>query len=214
MARASQLPEQSASEIAAQKAARSAAYRGSQTFRNLLIALGVTLVIVVVVMWGVPRGTPATQPEIDVDAVAADTADAYGTAPLVADLSDEWGVNLAQVVQDQIVTWKVVYLAPDERNYVTLLQGFDGDEAWATQQLDGAAPAETTTIDGVEWNVYEIGTAQEDAGYTYAIGTPLGDGYAILKGSASAEVTADLAGMLAGQIKADPPGPTTEGDAQ
>ncbi|WP_158685236.1 DUF4245 family protein [Microbacterium halophytorum] len=196
----SPLSEQSAEDIAAQKAARSAAYRSSQTVRNLLIALGVTLLIVVVVVWGVPRGTPAEQPDIDVAQIAADTADAYDVEPLVPDLSDDWRVNFAEVTPEQVVTWRVTYLTPDESDYVTMLEGFGGDEAWASQKLDGAAPEGTTTIDGVEWTEYEIGSGQRDAGYEYAIGAATADGFVLLYGSASAETTADVAAAMSDQI--------------
>ena len=64
------LPEQSAEDIAAQKAARSAAYRQSQTFTNLVIALVVSIAVVAVIFLAVPRGTPPERPAIDVAAVA------------------------------------------------------------------------------------------------------------------------------------------------
>lgn len=206
--------QQSAEDIAAQKAARSSAYRNSQTVRNLLIALGVTLIIVAVVLFGVPRGTPAEAPPIDVAAIADDAAEAYDHQPLVADLPKGWAVNLAEIGSSGVTTWKVVHLTPDETNYVTLLQGFDGDETWASQELDGARADETTTIDGVEWSVYSIGGAQENSGYAYAIGTPLGDGYALLYGSADAGTTAELAGLLSDQIRDSLAAAPSEGDAQ
>lgn len=205
--------QQSAEDIAAQKAARSAAYRNSQTVRNLLIALGVTLVVVAVVMFGVPRGTQPEAPPIDVAAIAADAAEAYDHQPIVAELPKDWGVNLAEIGSSGVTTWKVVHLTPDETNYVTLLQGFDGDETWASQELEGARAEDTITIDGVEWSVYSVGAAQTDAGYAYAIGTPLGDGYALLYGSADADTTAELAGLLSDQIRESLAAGSAEGDA-
>ncbi len=201
---------QSAEEIAAQKAARSAAYRSSQTLRNLLIALGVTLAVVVVIVFGVPRGEAPERPEIDVEAIAQTVADSYGYTPLVPDVPDDWGVNRAEAEPAAVVAWDVVYTPPDDRNYITLLQGFEADETWATQQLSGAVSSETTQIDGVTWDVYDIGSAQQDAGISSAIGTTLADGYVILYGSASVEKTAELAGMLTEQIRADGAAADTE----
>ncbi|WP_119697147.1 DUF4245 family protein [Microbacterium halotolerans] len=193
--------QQTAEDIAAQKAARSAAYRNSQNVRNLIIALGVTLLIVVVVILGVPRGTPSERPEIDVAAIAANAEEAYDHTPLVADLSTGWGVNAAEVSPSTVVSWKVVHLTPDEKDYVTLLQGFDGDETWAAQELSGARADDTTTIDGVQWSVYDIGGTQNDSPVSYAIGTALSDGYVLLYGSASADATAEMASLLSDQIR-------------
>lgn len=192
--------EQSAQDIAAQKAARSAAYRNSQNVRNLLIALGVTLLIVVVVVWGVPRGTPAERPDIDVAGIAEDAGEAYDVDPIVPELSDDWRVNIAEITTEQVVTWRITFLTPDESDYVTMLEGLSGDEAWASQQLDGAAPSGTTTIDGVAWTEYEIGPAQRDAGYAYAIGTATGDGFVLLYASASDDTVAEVAGAMSDQI--------------
>lgn len=204
---------QSAEEIAAQKAARSAAYRNSQTVKNLLIALGVTLAVVLIVVFGVPRGEAPERPDIDVAAVAETVADSYGHTPLVADVPDGWGVNRAEVEPAEVVAWDVVYTPPDDTNYVTLLQGFSGDEIWAAQQLAGAIATDTMRIDGLTWDVYDIGGAQKEAGIASAIGITLSDGYVILYGSASVEKTAELAEMLTDQIRADGAAADTEGEA-
>lgn len=58
-------------ETAARKAASSKAYRGSQTVRNLVAALLVTVAVVAVIIFAVPRGEPVKAEEIDVAGIAA-----------------------------------------------------------------------------------------------------------------------------------------------
>src|SRR3546814_6486486 len=65
-------------ETAARKAESSRIYRSSQSFRNLIAALVVTLIVVAVVIFGVHRGDVAEAPEIDVAAEASDLSDTLG----------------------------------------------------------------------------------------------------------------------------------------
>ena len=53
-------------ETAARKAASSKAYRSSQTVRNLVAALAVTLAVVAVIIFAVPRGEPVERAPLDV----------------------------------------------------------------------------------------------------------------------------------------------------
>ena len=59
-------------ETAARKAEFSKTYRAGQSFRNLIAALIITLAVVAVVIFGVPRGEPASEPQIDLPGIAAD----------------------------------------------------------------------------------------------------------------------------------------------
>ncbi|MFM9597337.1 DUF4245 family protein, partial [Streptomyces scabiei] len=69
-------------ETADRKAAASAAYRSSKTFRNLIAALLVTVAVVAVIYLGVPRGSLAEPEPVDVTA-SAQTASASLGHPLL-----------------------------------------------------------------------------------------------------------------------------------
>ena len=133
-------------ETAARKAASSKAYRSSQTVRSLVAALIATLAIVVVIVLIVPRGEPATAPQIDMVSIAGDVESTMDSPVIVPELGDFWRVNAAELTSGATVVWDVT-LAPsaeDERGFIRLAQAFDTDSSWAPQRLNGVAPTDTT----------------------------------------------------------------------
>lgn len=190
-------------ETAARKAASSKAYRSSQTFRSLIAALIATLVIVVVIVFAVPRGEPAAAPSVDLVGIAADVESTMDSPVIVPELDDFWRVNAAELSNGATPVCDVT-LAPaaeDERGFIRLAQAFDADSSWAPQRLNGIAPTDTTSIGGLEWDVYDLGDAGAKQNVTYAIGTQAGDDYVLLYGSRSADSTAELAESLVPQIR-------------
>ncbi|WP_149084793.1 MULTISPECIES: DUF4245 family protein [Microbacterium] len=190
-------------ETAARKAASSKAYRSSQTVRNLVAALVVTLAVVAVIIALVPRGEPVAAKPIDVAAIAADVESSMGSPAIVPEPDKFWRVNAAELQSGAPVVWEVT-LAPaaqDERGFIKLAQAFDAAASWAPQRLNGVAPTDTVRIGGLEWDVYQPGSAGAEANVTYALGTQAGDDYVLLYGSRSADSTAELAESLIPQIR-------------
>lgn len=191
-------------ETAERKAASSKAYRGSQTLRNLIAALLVTVAVVAVIIFAVPRGEPVNAEKIDVAGIAAGVESTVESPVIVPELDGFWRVNKAELQNGATTVWEVT-LAPaadDERGFVKLAQAFDADSSWAPQRLNGIAPTDEVTIGGLTWDVYKLGDAGSNANVTYAIGTQAGDDYLLLYGSRSADSTAELAESLVPQIRA------------
>ncbi len=191
-------------ETAARKAASSKAYRGSQTLRNLIAALLVTVAVVAVIIFAVPRGEPVTAEKIDVAGIAAGVESTMDSPAIVPELDDFWRVNAAELQSGATVVWEIT-LAPaadDERGFIKVAQAFDADSSWAPQRLNGNAPTDEIRIGGLDWDVYRLGDAGANANVSYAIGTQAGDDYVLLYGSRSASSTADLAESLVPQIRA------------
>lgn len=189
-------------ETAARKAEFSRNYRASQSFRNLIAALIITLAVVAVIIFGVPRGEPASEREIDVAGIAADVESTMDSPVIVPEADDFWRVNAAELQGGATTVWNVT-LAPageNERDFVRVAQAFDADASWAPQLLNGTAPTETTRIGGLEWDVYSL-TGKTENNVDYAIGTQAGDDYVLLYGSRSPASTAELAESLIPQIK-------------
>lgn len=190
-------------ETAARKAAFSKTYRASQNFRNLIAALLVTLAVVAVVIFAVPRGERASETKVDVAAIAQDVESTMGRPALVPELDDFWRANAAELQSGATVVWNIT-LAPaaeDERGFIRVAQAFDDDSSWAPQMLNGTAATDTTQIGGLDWDVYALRGDAED-NVSYAIGTQAGDDYILLYGSRSAASTAELAESLIPQINA------------
>lgn len=194
---------ETAEETAARKAESSAAYRSSQTARHLIAALIATLAIVVVIVFLVPRGTPATPEPPNVQERAA-AAERSLERPVLAPTTPEgWRVNSVKLTQAP-AAWKVIY-APNQENdaagFLTLSQVFDGTDAWVAQNIPGATPSGTITIDGREWTEYSIREGAQSKNVTYAIGTKVGDDWVVLYGSATSDVTQQFASTMTAQLQ-------------
>ncbi|GGH38476.1 DUF4245 domain-containing protein [Microbacterium album] len=189
-------------ETAARKAANSRAYRQSQSLRNLIVALAVTLGVVAIMIWGVPRGDPGERPSVDPAPVAAMAEDAYDRTVVVPDVpaGDGWRVNLAEVTPGSPASWNIVYV-PGDTSFLRFAQGFDADATWAAQVLGGTAPSDDVVIDGITWQVYDV-DPRRNANISYALGTQAGDDHVLLYGTSSPEKTAEVAGMIASQVRA------------
>lgn len=191
---------ETADEAAARKAESSRVYRSSQTFRNLIAALVVTLAVVAVIVFAVPRGTPADQPAIDVPALAADASAAYGRTIVVPQVPAEWRVNGASVQGDADPAWTVVYV-PDASGYLRVAQGFDVGVDWDARVLKGAAADGTVTIDGIPWLRYEVADPAASGNVSYALGTGAGSDRVLIYGSTDAATAAVAASGLSEQIR-------------
>lgn len=189
-------------ETAARKAESSRVYRASQNTRNLIAALVVTMAVVVVIIFAVPRGTPPPREPIDVAAVAERIGSAEGRAVIAPDLTDDWVVNRAAIEGDDAVrAWTIVY-APDdedERGFLRVAQGFDADEAWAARVLSGAAPEGTVTIGGVRWDRYELDPSRT-GNVSVALATTAGPDAVLIYGAATDDKLEEAATAVAPEV--------------
>ncbi|MEJ1090980.1 DUF4245 family protein [Microbacterium istanbulense] len=190
---------ETAQETADRKAEASRVYRSSQTFRNLIAALIVTVAVVAVIVLAVPRGEPAARPQIDVAAVAANVESTMGSPVLVPDLPANWQVNAAELVDAAVPVWDITVAVP-EQGFVHIAQAFDADVTWAPQVLSGIAPTDSQVIDGREWDEFVVKDPSSNANISYALGTQAGSDYVLLYGSLPEEATAELASSLSTQI--------------
>lgn len=183
---------ETADETAARKAESSRIYRSSQTFRNLIAALLATLGVVIVIIFAVPRGTPAPAPAVNVAEIADGFAEARGRAVIAPAVPENWRVNQAQLEGNSVAAFTIVYV-PDAESYINIAQAFDADAGWVARTLNGAAPTGTETIDGIEWQRYDISDARSAGGVSYALAAPAGPDQILVYGTASAETAAQLA---------------------
>ncbi|MBD7956860.1 DUF4245 family protein [Microbacterium sp. Sa4CUA7] len=187
-------------ETAARKAESSRVHRTSRTTRNLVAALLVTLAVVLVIVFGVPRGAIPPAEPIDVATEAAEVAASLDRTVVVPDAPDDWTVNRATVDGDGATrAWTVVY-AP-QRGFVNVAQGFDADAAWTSRMLSGRSATDTTTIDGIEWTVYEISDPSSNANISYALSTPAGADTVMIYGATDADTAAVVAASLADDVR-------------
>lgn len=190
-------------ETAARKAAASRTYRAAQNVRGLIAAIIATLVVVAIVIFAVPRGTPPEREPIDVAAAAERVASSEGGTVIAPETPDGWIVNRAVIEGvSSVRTWMVV-LAPageDERGFLRVAQGFDADPGWVSRVLAGAAPEGTVDIDGVEWERYS--PHPERAGnVSTALATTAGDDTILVYGAGNAATLETVAAGLSDSIR-------------
>lgn len=189
-------------EAADRKAESSRRYRSSKTFRNLIAALIVTVGVVLVVVAAVPRGEPAPRPDIDVPALAAEMQSDLGRPVLSPSLGEGWRVNQASTEGvGGTEAWTMVYVRSGESGFLRVAQGFEADETWVGQVLDGTRSTETTEIDGITWNVYRPSNPSGTGNIDYALATPAGPDYVLVYGDAAPETAALAAASVTSQIE-------------
>ncbi|WP_159501030.1 DUF4245 domain-containing protein [Microbacterium sp. 18062] len=188
-------------ETASRKAESSQRYRSSQTFRNLIAALIVTLAVVAVVIFGVPRGQLAEPAPIDVADIAQGLGEAYGRTVIAPDVPDSWRVNSAKREGDQISTFTIVYV-PDDTSFLRVSQAFEPDPSWVSRTLSGETPDGTVTIDGTSWDRYDIDDPGRAGNISYALATDAGVDQVLIYGTSDADTAALVAASLTDQISA------------
>jgi hypothetical protein len=188
-------------ETAARKAESSRIYRSSQTFRNLIAAIIVTVVVVFIVIFGVPRGELPERESIDPAPIASQASESLGRSVIVPAVPSGWRVNAAEVSSDGgSSAWSIAYV-PGKNGFIRFAQALDTDEAWARSVLSGAAPTDTLEIDGIAWDVFEPADPSRAANISYALGTQAGPDYVLLYGAVEPDQAADLAKIVAPEVK-------------
>jgi hypothetical protein len=187
-------------EAAARKAESSRIYRSSQNTRNLIAALLVTLAVVAVIIFGVPRGTPPEAEPIDVAAVARSVESAEGRPVIVPEVPEEWLVNRASIEGDATPAWTIVYVPDETTGFLRVAQGFDADPAWTSRVLNGAAVDDTVTIGGIEWDRYDIADPSRAGNISAALSTQAGTDIVLVYGSADGATLELAAASVADQI--------------
>jgi hypothetical protein len=187
-------------ETASRKAESSRIYRSSQNTRNLVAALLVTLAVVAVIIFAVPRGAPPAADPIDVAAVAQSIESAEGRTVLVPEVPEEWLVNRASIEGDSTAAWTIVYVPDETSGFLRFAQGFDADPAWTTRVLSGASVDSTVTIDGVEWDRYAIADPSRAGNVSAALSTQAGDDIVLVYGSTDDATLELAAASVADQI--------------
>lgn len=190
-------------ETAARKAESSRVYRASQSTRNLVAALLVTLAVVAAVIFGVPRGDLPDPPAIDVAAIAERVESTEGRAAIAPEMSEAWVVNRAGLESvGSVRAWTIVYAPADEDQpgFLRVAQGFDADAAWASRVLSGAAPVGTVTIDGIPWDRYELDPSRT-GNISVALATTAGADTILIYGTADRDALDETAAAVADDAK-------------
>ena len=192
-------------ETAARKAENSLKHRQQQTLKNLVLALGASLLVVLVIVLLVPRTDTPVDRDVDVVSIAEQAQIASDDPLAVPELPEGWRANAAELRTsevDDVTAWYVGYLTPSDE-YLGMYQGIEANPTWVAGQLARTAATGTTTIDGVEWTVYDNRESSVDVGNAkYGLTTEAGDSTFVLLGTAKLNEFETLATALVPTIRA------------
>lgn len=192
-------------ETAARKAENSLKHRQRQTLKNLVLALGASLLIVLVIVLLVPRSDAPIDREVDVASIAEQARIASDDPLAVPALPEGWRANAAELrtsAVDDVTAWYVGYLTPSNE-YIGMYQGIEANPTWVASLLARTTATGTTTIDGVEWTVYDNRETSIDVGNAkYGLTTEAGDSTFVLLGTATPEEFETLAAALVPTVEA------------
>lgn len=193
---------ETAAETADRKAASSAAYRSSQTFRGLIAALIATVGVVLLIVLIVPRGNYTGSSAVDLQAAAKNAQSVMNRPLLVPALPNNWRVNKAVLIDGKPAVWDITVApqADDARGYAHIAQAFDADANWALTPLRGTSPQGAVTIGGRAWDEYVIKNPDAAANIDYALGTQIGKDYVLVYGALGKAGTAELVAKISPQV--------------
>ncbi|WP_213813774.1 DUF4245 domain-containing protein [Glaciihabitans sp. dw_435] len=189
-------------EKAARKAENSANYRNSKTPNNLVVALVASLAVVLFLVLVVVRPTPSTAPAIDYAAVAAEAQPGVTTTLVVPTLPPGWSANNAELTPDSNggFNWTIGFLTPKDQ-FIALEQGIDVSPGWLGSVLGSGDATGTTTIEGINWQVYDRRGSKDPGNYAYSLATTIGGSTYVLHGTAVDGEFAILASAIAGEVQ-------------
>jgi hypothetical protein len=192
-------------ETAERKARDSALYRQRKTVNNLVLSLIVSLAMVVVIVFAVPRGNYDSTRSVDVVDIAA-AAQPVSDMPLaVPDLDDSWRATKAEIresVQEDVSFWYVGYLTPDDQ-FAAFKQALGANPSWLAQQLQNRSATGTETRNGVEWTIYDYQELSADTtNVRFGLTTVDGDITYVVYGTTIEEYMWTLADQIADHIQA------------
>jgi hypothetical protein len=191
-------------ETADRKAEASRKHRANPTFLNLVFALAACLAIVLVLVLVVVRPSLDESPRVDYQKLAADAQPTVSETLAAPALPKGWTANAARLEKgsDGIVSWYIGLVTPAPQ-YIGLVQGLKANTSWVSAQLGSAKPTGTTTIDGVEWTLYDQRNTSKDPGnFAYSMSATINASSFVLHGSAGTAEFHTVATALAAQLGA------------
>ncbi|MDR5698858.1 DUF4245 domain-containing protein [Agromyces aerolatus] len=196
---------ETAEETAARKAENSLKHRQRQTVMNLVYALVASLAVVLVIVLVVPRSDTPMEPDIDVAATAGQAQAAMAAPLAVPELPEGWRANAAEIRRseaDQVTAWYIGYLTPSDE-FVGVYQAIGANPTWVAGLLARTPATGTTTIDGVDWTVYDNRSTSDDVGNAeYGMTTEAGDTTFVVLGTAPPAEFGELVAALTSAVEA------------
>ena len=189
-------------ETAARKAENSRLYRSRKTINNLIYSLLVTVGLVLVIYFMVPRAEGDPNWKIDYVAQSEIASQSLGEDLLVPAMPELWRANAAELrnaTNGQVISWYIGFITPADK-FIAFNEAFDADATWISNTLKDYPATGEITIDGQVWTVYDNRSMKDAGNVQYALVTTSGRSTVVLFGTAdnaefkqlATSITADL----------------------
>ncbi|MDF9810307.1 hypothetical protein M2116_001272 [Aurantimicrobium minutum] len=189
-------------ETAARKAENSRLYKSRKTINNLVYSLLVTVGLVAVIYFLVPRADGEPNWQVDYVAQSEIASTSLGESLLVPAMPEQWRANAAELrnaTNGQVTSWYIGFITPSDK-FIAFNEAFDANETWVANELKDYPATGTVTIDGQQWTVYDNRSMNDAGNVEYAMVTTLGRSTVVLYGTAddaefeqlATSITADL----------------------
>lgn len=189
-------------ETAARKAENSRLYKSRKTINNLVYSLLVTVGLVAVIYFLVPRADGEPNWQVDYVAQSEIASKSLGESLLVPAMPEQWRANAAELrnaTNGQVTSWYIGFITPSDK-FIAFNEAFDANETWVANELKEYPATGTVTIDGQQWTVYDNRSMNDAGNVEYAMVTTLGRSTVVLYGTAddaefeqlATSITADL----------------------
>lgn len=190
-------------ETARRKAENTRKHYANQTAVNLTLSIVASLAVVLFLVLVVVRpGGTVNRQEIDYRSVAQ-SAESNVDVPLAApDLPSGWTSNRADIstgTADGVATWYVGLITPTEQ-FIALEQGVDANATWVANAVQARPATGSTTIAGLDWQVYDRRDGESPGNYAYSMTTTVDRSSYVLHGTADDVEFEQLATALAEQL--------------
>ena len=189
-------------ETAARKAENSRLYKSRKTINNLVYSLLVTVGLVAVIYFLVPRAEGEPNWQVDYIAQSEIASQSLGEELLVPSMPEQWRANAAELrnaSNGQVTSWYIGFITPSDK-FIAFNEAFDANETWVSNELKDYPATGTVTLDGQVWTVYDNRSMKDAGNVEYAMVTTSGRSTVVLFGNAdttefeqlATSITADL----------------------
>jgi hypothetical protein len=163
-----------------------------QNMRNLVGSLVVSLAIVALLIFIIPRPGGNQVPPVEWKVVAASSQISAPGPLLVPDLDDTWRGNRADIRDSGgVIEWTVGLIGSGDE-FVQVIQGFDAGPAWVSSQVRGRGPDGETSLgagdEQVAWTVFDRSNVTDAGNRVWSVATQTTTGWVVVTGFTQASV--------------------------
>ena len=194
-------------EAQARKAENSRLYVQRKTVNNLVLSLLVTVGLVAVIFFAVPR--PQTIPNWQVDYIllSEKASQSMGGQLITPVMPANWAANAAEVRSsgaDGVTSWYVGFITPTSQ-LIGYQEALVANPTWVANTLNNRASTGKRMIGGRQWTEYNYRSTEDTKNLAYSLVTVHGANTFVLHGTASDAEFTLLAESISAQIETSSP---------